>query len=284
MKVLRDMASMRQWSLAQKVIGNRVGFVPTMGSLHDGHLALVDIAKAASDVVVVSIFVNPTQFGPNEDFESYPRNEKLDLDLCEARGVDAVYIPQVDEVYPDDYFTYVAVNTLGDHLCGASRPDHFQGVTTIVSKLFNVVSPDIAVFGQKDAQQARILEKMSRDLQNGVQIVIAPIIRENDGLAMSSRNVRLKEEHRRQASTIFRALSNAKAANDLGQIDSTVLIDLIKDQIEREAVDATVDYIEIVDWVRLSPIELIDRKALIGVALFFGDVRLIDNVILEKKN
>lgn len=281
MELFHSAADVREWSLRQRAAGKRVGFVPTMGYLHDGHLSLVDHAKKNADVVVVSIFVNPTQFGPNEDFESYPRDEERDLQRCRERGVDVVFFPSVAEMYSEDYATYVTVDGLTEKLCGASRPGHFRGVATIVTKLFHSVLPDVAVFGQKDAQQVRVIQRMTEDLQFGISIVVAPIVREEDGLAMSSRNIRLAKEHRAQAPTLRRSLLEARKLFEAGEKDAQKLIDAVRGTIAEGAPDGEIDYAEIVGWNRIKPIEIIQEKALLAIAVRFGEVRLIDNTILE---
>lgn len=277
---LHTASEMREWTRAQHASGKRVGFVPTMGFLHDGHLSLVDIAAESSDLVVVSIFVNPTQFGPNEDFEKYPRDMDGDLAKLESRGVAAVYLPDSSTMYPDGYATYVNVHHLGDHLCGASRPNHFRGVTTVVTKLFHAVRPDVAVFGQKDAQQAAIIKRMTVDLDFGIDIILGPILREPDGLAMSSRNVRLNEDHRAQAPALQRALKQAQERFTEGEKSASVLKREVESFIGQDAQDGRIDYVEIVDLDQLQPIETVDVPALLAIAVFFGDVRLIDNVEL----
>ncbi|MCB2198037.1 pantoate--beta-alanine ligase [bacterium] len=277
---LQTATEMREWSQLQHASGKRIGFVPTMGFLHEGHLTLVDIAAEQSDLVVVSIFVNPTQFGPNEDFDKYPRDMEGDLAKLEARGVVAVYLPEISSMYPDGYATYVAVERLGDHLCGASRPNHFRGVTTVVTKLFHAVHPDVAVFGQKDAQQAAIIKRMTIDLDFGTEIILGPILREKDGLAMSSRNVRLSDVHRAQAPALQRGLKSAWKLYNAGVRSATDLKREVETTLKQDAPDGRVDYIEIVDLDQLQPVATIDVPALLAIAVFFGDVRLIDNVEL----
>lgn len=281
MNQFKTVAGMQAWSSEQQRAGRSIGFVPTMGFLHDGHLSLVDLAKQEADAVVVSIFVNPTQFGPNEDFDAYPRDLERDLAFLEERGVEAVYLPTNASMYPEGYATYVDVERLGDHLCGASRPIHFRGVTTVVTKLFHAVRPDVAVFGQKDAQQARIIERMTRDLDFGVRILTGPIAREEDGLAMSSRNVRLSPEHRAQAPAIQRGLRAAAERFGAGERSSAALIDAVLEVVRRDAPDGVVDYVQLVDWDELQPIERIEGPSLLAAAVKFGEVRLIDNQRLD---
>jgi pantoate--beta-alanine ligase len=284
MEILSSAAEMREWSLAMRASGQRIGFVPTMGSLHDGHLSLIDIAKQQSNLVVVSIFVNPTQFDRASDLETYPRNTERDLELCRQRGVAAVYLPDAPGMYPDGYATWVTVDGLGDFLCGATRPGHFRGVTTVVAKLFHAVMPHFAVFGRKDAQQARIVERMTSDLDFGVAIVLGDIVREPDGLAMSSRNVRLEPELRKQAPAIHQGLLAARQLWANGEKSSSVLGDSFTAHLKRHAPDARVDYIEVVDWATLTPVESIRGDALIAAAVFFGEVRLIDNELLQEES
>jgi pantoate--beta-alanine ligase len=281
MIVLKSSQAMRDWSRKQRSQGRSIGFVPTMGFLHEGHLCLVDDAKSRSDKIVLSIFVNPTQFGPNEDLDSYPRDEKRDLQLCEKQGVDVVFFPSVEEMYPKNSATYVIEENLGEYLCGASRPVHFRGVTTIVTKLFNIVDPDIAVFGQKDAQQARIIEQMTEDLRYGIEIIVSPIVRENDGLAKSSRNVRLTPAHRKQAPALKVSLNAAYEAFISGEKDSEKIKNIITTVLSDNAPEGIIDYIEIVDWHKLRPIQKVETKSLLAVAVKFGSVRLIDNILLE---
>ncbi|MDP8205897.1 MAG: pantoate--beta-alanine ligase [Candidatus Electryonea clarkiae] len=282
MIIIKSADEMRQWSFDQRSKGNKIGFVPTMGFLHEGHLSLIEIAQKEAEKVVLSIFVNPAQFSPDEDFESYPRDEKRDLRLCREKGVDVVFLPAVNEMYPDNYSTYVIVEGLGDYLCGASRQDHFRGVTTVVTKLFNAVLPSVAVFGQKDAQQGRIIERMTADLQFGINIKIASIVREQDGLAMSSRNVRLLPEHRKQAPAIFHGLGDILKQFNSGTRDSVQLKDTFSSRLQKDAPNAALDYVDVVDWNNLEPVESISSKALIAVAVYLGKVRLIDNIILEQ--
>ncbi len=283
MIILKSADEVRSWSRAKRLNGQIVGLVPTMGYLHDAHLSLVDIANEHADAVIVSIFVNPAQFGPGEDYESYPRDEERDLELCRERGVDAVWIPTSDEMYPEGYATYVEVKGLDQHLCGASRPNHFRGVTTIVSKLFYVVQPDVAVFGRKDAQQARILEKLNDDLQFGIKIILGPTLREEDGLAMSSRNVRLTAEHRAEAAALNLALNKAVEQFENGIKSTEYLVDTVRRTIKKKAPSGAIEYVEVVGWDDLQPRESVDRSCLLAMAVRFGNVRLIDNVRLENQ-
>ncbi len=260
-----------------------VGFVPTMGFLHEGHLSLVRRAKSENDVVVVSIFVNPTQFGPNEDFESYPRDLEKDSKLVEGEGCDIVFAPEPEEMYPKPYMTYVDVyGDLTNKLCGASRPGHFKGVATVVTKLFNLVRPTRAYFGQKDAQQVAVIEQMVADLDMNLEIVPCPIVREADGLALSSRNTYLTESDRKDALVLSQSLLWAKEAIESGERNAAVLLKGIRDRIE--GVPATeIDYIQIVDARTLDSVETLKGTILIALAVKVGKPRLIDNMRIEVK-
>jgi pantoate--beta-alanine ligase len=261
--------------------GNIVGFVPTMGALHEGHAALIRAARAASGFVVVSIFVNPTQFGPKEDFGKYPRTLEADQKRCAEAGADLIFAPGVEEMYPANSFTFVDVGKLGDHLCGASRPGHFRGVCTVVLKLFNIVRPDVAHFGAKDYQQARILTQMVRDLNVPVELRIEPTVREADGLALSSRNRYLSVPERTVAPRIYQALQTARARALAGEIDASRLASAL--HAELSAIPgARVDYASIVDAETLQPLARLDRPAVAAVAVFLGTTRLIDNVTLSE--
>ncbi|HLJ29922.1 MAG TPA: pantoate--beta-alanine ligase [Candidatus Angelobacter sp.] len=260
--------------------GRRIGLAPTMGALHEGHLSLVRAAQTQSDLVVVSIFVNPMQFGPKEDFSKYPRTLEKDSALLQAERVDVAFCPSVEEMYPPGTSTCVTVEGLSDKLDGRSRSGHFRGVTTVVAKLFNIVQPDLAVFGQKDAAQAAIVRKMVRDLDFDVRIVVCPIVREKDGLAMSSRNAYLNPEQRRQAAVLYRSLMRVQTLADQGECDSTQLIAAGKQVISEEP-KVRLDYLEIVNWETLDPAPEISRGALVAVAAYVGETRLIDNVVLH---
>lgn len=281
MKIISKSNEIRNWSLQQKCEGKKIGFVPTMGFLHDGHLSLLKIAKNNSEKVVVSIFVNPSQFGPGEDYETYPRNESRDIALLEEAGIDVLFLPNALQMYPTGYRTYVNVKGLDEHLCGASRPGHFQGVTTIVSKLFNIVVPDVAVFGSKDAQQARIIQQMNNDLQFGIDLILGPIVRENDGLAMSSRNVRLSDAHKSQAIALHAGLLTARKAIEDGEHEVMNLREGFERQLKVNAPDGKLEYFDIVDWESLKPVHKVRGKLLMAVAVHFDHVRLIDNEIME---
>ena len=251
-----------------------------MGALHEGHLSLVRAARARCDAVTVSIFVNPTQFGPTEDFSKYPRSFERDCELLEAEGVALVFAPSVEEMYPRGAVTFVSVEGLSEKLCGRSRPGHFRGVTTVVSKLFHIVRPDIAFFGQKDAAQAVIVKKMVRDLDLAVKIAVCPIVREADGLAMSSRNAYLDATQRRSATVLYRALMQVQTLAEKGERRAAALIEAAQ-RVFREEPAVRVDYVEIVDTETLDPVADVSCGALVAVAAFVGTTRLIDNIVLS---
>jgi pantoate--beta-alanine ligase len=280
MEIVSRIQDMVAFSTECRRKGLRIGFVPTMGFLHEGHLSLVREARARCDKVVLSIFVNPTQFGPGEDLASYPRDWKRDEASCRAVGVDVVFIPSETGLYPPGYSVYVEETALSKGLCGASRPGHFRGVVTIVCKLFNIVAPDVGVFGQKDIQQARVIEKMVRDLNMPVLIVIAPTLREADGLAMSSRNTYLRPDERARASSLYRALQVAERAVEAGAREAAGIQASMRRELDAALPDA-VEYVEIVDYDTMQPVRLVSRKAVAAVAVRFGRARLIDNVILQ---
>jgi pantoate--beta-alanine ligase len=256
-----------------------VSLVPTMGALHDGHLSLLEPARTA-DRVVVSIFVNPKQFGPDEDFQRYPRSLERDLALLEQHEVDTLFVPEVSEIYPADHLTSVTVDELSQRLCGISRPMHFRGVTTVVLKLLNIIQPHTAVFGQKDAQQTVIVRRMVRDLNLDVKIVVSPIVREQDGLALSSRNQYLSMAARKAATVLFHSLQQARQAVARGEHRANLILEDVRQRIMSEPL-ARLDYAEIVDPENLNPVNRIDGRALLALAVFFGATRLIDNTFLE---
>jgi len=259
--------------------GRIIGFVPTMGFLHDGHLSLIKRARRDADLVVVSIFVNPIQFGPKEDFEKYPRDLKRDLAICKDAGVDMVFVPDRESMYPRGFCTYVNVEGLTETLCGAKRPGHFRGVATVVTKLFNIIKPDIAYFGQKDAQQAIIIKRMVEDLNMGIKIKVMPIVREKDGLAMSSRNVYLNPEERRKALCLYNSLKLAEDLYKKGERNAKNIIEAMKEVILKED-NVKIDYVSIVDLDTLRDMDFIDKDALVAVAVWVGSTRLIDNIVL----
>ena len=279
MKICHTIDEMRAVRVAARGVGKTMGLVPTMGALHEGHLSLVRMAKAQCDLVVVSIFVNPLQFGPNEDLAKYPRNFDRDCDLLEREGVDFILAPSVEEMYPAGAVTYVTVESLSDKLCGRSRPGHFRGVTTVVSKLFNIVQPDRAFFGQKDAAQSTIIRRMVRDLNIPVQVVIGAIVREPDGLAMSSRNAYLDVPQRKSALVLHRSLQTVQALFDQGERRVQTLIEAGKQAFGRDP-SVQLDYLEIVDPETLDPVDDLLRGALVAVAAFVGKARLIDSLVL----
>ncbi len=263
--------------------GKRVGLVPTMGFLHEGHKSLMDRARKENDIVVASVFVNPTQFGPNEDLESYPRDIEHDKKIMQSAGVDFVFYPEVEEMYPSGYATYVDVEgTITKRLCGASRKGHFRGVATVVTKLFNLCVPDRAYFGMKDAQQVSVIERMVEDMNIDIEIVPCPIVRESDGLAMSSRNTYLSETQRQDALVLKRSLDHAREMIESGQRDANTVYEEMKGMIEKFDY-ARIDYIELVDARTLEPIEKLAGDVLIALAVWFGKSKLLDNVRLEVK-
>ncbi len=281
MKIIRMIKEMQDLSFNLKQEGKTIGFVPTMGFLHEGHVRLVRAAKLECDVTVVSIFVNPAQFCPGEDFDKYPRDEKKDLCILEKESVDIVFIPETREMYPDQLNTFVETEgSLTENLCGRTRPGHFKGVTTIVAKLLNVVLPDVAYFGQKDAQQAIVITRMIKDLNFPVKMRVMPIVREMDGLAMSSRNIYLLPEEREQATSINKALSIAEKMFYNGENESSVIKKTIIEQLNNDK-NLKIDYVEIVDTERLEPVSTIETDVIIAIAAVVGETRLIDNVIVR---
>lgn len=280
MKIIRSLKEMSGFSRKAHVKGKSVGFVPTMGALHEGHLSLIRKARKENDVVVVSIFVNPIQFGPKEDYGRYPRNLRRDSKLCEKSGADVIFYPGQKQMYPLNYKTYVAVYDLSNCLYGKFRPGHFKGVTTVVNKLFNIVSPDNAYFGQKDAQQAIIIKKMAEDLNIPVKIKVLPTVRERDGLAMSSRNAYLNKEERRDATVLNQALILAKNLISQGNTSSSVIIRRMKELINNKK-SARIQYISIVDPNDLLPVAKIKDKVLIALSVWMGKTRLIDNIVVS---
>ena len=280
MTIIETACAMQQAALALRAQGKRIGFVPTMGNLHEGHLSLVRIARRHADVVVVSLFVNPAQFGPTEDFAAYPRTFAADRALCEQEGVDLLFFTPVAEMYPPGASVSLVENSLSDTLCGASRPGHFNGVCTVVATLFNLVLPHVAVFGEKDAQQLRIIRRMVRDLRFPVEIVPGPTLREPDGLARSSRNQYLTPAQRPQAACLRRALDEAERLFAAGERDPQKIAAALRSLIA-QAPDARLDYAAIVDDETLQPLAgPISRPALAALAVWVGKPRLIDNTVL----
>jgi pantoate--beta-alanine ligase len=271
---------MQQLALMLKRNGKTIGFVPTMGFLHEGHLSLMRIARKQCDYLVVSIFVNPAQFGPNEDLDAYPRDFERDEELCEGEGVDVVFYPEPGNMYADDASIWVDEESLSGVLCGESRPGHFRGVCTVVAKLFNIVQPDVSVFGEKDAQQLRIIERMVRDLNFPVRIIRGPIVREADGLAMSSRNKYLNPEQRQYALCLKQSLDHAGDLLKEGMVDTASLRAAMVALIQTTP-GAEIDYIEFVDDAALTPVSIVEDRVLVALAMKFGRTRLIDNAVLS---
>jgi pantoate--beta-alanine ligase len=282
MKIIKTIEEMRELRRAARKSGKRLGLVPTMGALHQGHLSLVQTARDKSDIVAVSIFVNPTQFTPHEDFAKYPRNLENDCQMLEHEYVDVIFAPSVEDMYPAGAVTWVTVEAMSDRLCGKSRPGHFRGVTTVVAKLFHIIEPDIAFFGQKDAAQVAIIRRMVRDLNMPVEIEVGAIVREPDGLALSSRNAYLSPGERNSALVLHRSLLRAQEFFEGGERISSKLIAAGKRELSSEP-QARLDYFEIVDPDSLEPITTISNRALIAVAAFIGNTRLIDNLIVDPR-
>ena len=280
MEIYGKINQVRDAVRAWKKEGKTVGFVPTMGYLHEGHKSLIDAARRENDKVVVSIFVNPMQFGPTEDLASYPRDLNRDSKLCEDAGVDLIFHPEPEEMYDNGFCSYVDMNGLTTELCGKTRPIHFRGVQTVVLKLFNIVTPDRAYFGQKDAQQLAVIKRMVKDLNVGTQIIGCPIIREDDGLAKSSRNTYLSDEERKAALVLSRSLKVGKELADSGEKSAAKIKEAIAAEINKEPL-AKIDYVKIVDLDTITPIDTIKGQTLVAIAVYIGKTRLIDNFILN---
>ena len=280
MKICNTIAAMRAASRSQRNAGKRLGLVPTMGALHEGHSSLMRAARSQCDLVAASLFVNPLQFGPGEDLAKYPRDFEGDRALLEKVGVDFLFAPGVEEMYPAGAVTYVTVEGLSDKLDGQSRPGHFRGVTTVVAKLFHIVEPDVAFFGQKDAAQVAIIQHMVRDLNFPVEIVTCPIVREADGLAMSSRNAYLDPQQRKSAAVLYRSLRRVQEQFDQGERRGAKLIEAGK-QVFTEEPSVRLDYLEIVDPDTLDQVDGVSHTALVALAAFVGKTRLIDNIVLK---
>jgi pantoate--beta-alanine ligase len=280
MQILRTVEELRRWSRVQRTSGKIIGLVPTMGALHAGHASLIHAARKQCEAVAVSIFVNPTQFGPNEDFSRYPRTFDSDCALAEENGTEVLFAPQVEDIYPTGSATFVEVEGLSNRLDGASRPGHFRGVATVVSKLFIAAEPDRAYFGQKDAAQVAVLRRMTADLRLGVEIVVCPILRDTDGLALSSRNVYLSPKERKEALTLSRAIRRVEALFTNGVRDTTALLSAAKEVFAAEPA-VRIDYIALVDWSTLLPVDFPTPGTLFAVAAHVGTTRLIDNTILQ---
>lgn len=280
MDICYTIKDVRERVNAWKKDGLSIGFVPTMGYLHEGHKSLMQAARTNNDKVVVSVFVNPMQFGPNEDLESYPRDFEKDSALCESVGVDLIFHPEPEEMYADGFCSYVDMNGLTTELCGKSRPIHFRGVQTVVLKLFNIVKPDKAYFGQKDTQQLAVIKRMVKDLNVDTEIVGCPIVRESDGLAKSSRNTYLNPDERKAALILNRSLKLGKDMIENGETDAKAVIKAITDNINTEPL-AKIDYVDVVDFDTITPVDKIGKSVLVAIAVYIGKTRLIDNFIIE---
>ena len=281
MQIIETVSAMRDWSERERRAGLRIALVPTMGFLHEGHLCLVRDAKQRADRVIVSIFVNPTQFGPGEDFAAYPRDFERDCRLLEKEQIDVVFHPTLEAMYPDGAETYVEVEKLSLPLCGATRPGHFRGVATAVAKLFNMIGPHVAIFGEKDYQQLQVIRKMVRDLSIAVEIVGHPIVREADGLAMSSRNAYLTAEERRAAVCLSRALCKAERLLRRGERSAQSLLSVVSAELAKEPL-ASVEYVKLCDAETLIDLDRVDRTAILALAVRLGKARLIDNRVLTR--
>ncbi|WP_290773649.1 pantoate--beta-alanine ligase [Anaerofustis sp.] len=280
MKVVHKISEVREIVNKWKREGLSVGLVPTMGYLHEGHQSLIKKAVEENDRVFVSVFVNPMQFGENEDLASYPRDLEKDTKLCEETGANLIFNPTPEEMYPEGFCSYVDMNSLTKELCGKSRPIHFRGVMTVVSKLFNIVTPNKAYFGMKDAQQLLIIKRMVKDLSFGIEIVGCPIVREEDGLAKSSRNTYLNEEERKAALILYKTINLGKKLLEEGERDSSVLLSKMKENINKEPL-AKIDYVEAVDIERIEKVDKIEGTVLVAMAVYIGKTRLIDNFVFE---
>jgi len=281
MEIIKSVKEMQKKADEMRLQGKKVGFVPTMGALHEGHLTLMREIKKRCDVLVVSIFVNPIQFGPEEDFNRYPRDFEGDRKKCEEVGVDIIFYPDESEMYPENFSTYVEVEKLTEHLCGRYRPGHFRGVATVVTKLFNTIKPHITAFGWKDAQQLLVIKRMVRDLNMDVEILPVETVRENDGLAMSSRNMYLNPEERKQAPLLYKSLLLAKELIEKGERSAQKVIEEMEKFIKENSSLINIQYIEIVEMENLEPVKEIKGEILIGIAAYLGKARLIDNIRLK---
>lgn len=279
MKVVHTIQEVRDFVKSQRAEGKSIGFVPTMGYLHEGHLSLMKRAKEDNDVVVVSIFVNPMQFGPNEDLDSYPRDLEHDAELCESVGVSLIFHPEPEEMYAPDFTSFVDMDGVTKELCGKSRPIHFRGVCTVVNKLFNIVTPDRAYFGQKDAQQLAVIRRMVRDLNMDIQIVGCPIVREEDGLAKSSRNTYLSAKERKAALVLSRAVRLGEQMAKDGEKEAAKIEAAMRELIEAEPL-AKIDYVSIVNAVSIESVETLQGEILGAIAVYIGKTRLIDNFMI----
>ncbi|HRK34696.1 MAG TPA: pantoate--beta-alanine ligase [Candidatus Hydrogenedentes bacterium] len=277
MIVLESSEAMQAWSDEQRRKGRTIGLVPTMGALHEGHASLMRAAANENDVAIASIFVNPAQFAPHEDFDKYPRTWDADLALCASCGITAIYAPSKDALYPPGYATYISVEGLSEGLCGVTRPIFFRGVATVVAKLFNAVRPHRAYFGQKDAQQCAVVKRMTQDLDFGIEIIVLPTVREADGLAMSSRNRYLNLEERARALCLSRSLFAAQASVKTGERDAATICEAVRAGMS----EVRIDYVELVDADTMQPIKRLEKPAVLAVAAFVGEARLIDNIVLN---
>ena len=282
MKIIRSLHEMQQSAEALRRSGKRIGVVPTMGYLHEGHASLMRIARRQSDHVITTIFVNPMQFAPNEDYARYPRDLDRDIQIAESAGTDILFTPEANEIYPNGYLTHVHVEQLSTLLEGKFRPTHFKGVTTVVAKIFHLTKPHLAVFGQKDIQQVMIIKKMVKDLDFDIEIIVGPTVREPDGLAMSSRNVYLKEAERQQSTVLHRSLRHAENRIESGERNAQIIIDEVNRLISAQPA-ATIDYISIADPVTLQELRTIQpsTEAIVSLAVRFGSTRLIDNIMVK---
>lgn len=279
MNIIGSIEEMWKFSNDQRADGKRIALVPTMGFLHEGHLSLMREAKKHADILVISIFVNPAQFGPNEDLDSYPRALESDLAKAKKEGVDVVFTPDSSQIYPESYETYVQLEKLPNHLCGLSRPVFFKGITTVVTKLFNIVKPHLAIFGEKDFQQLAIIRRLVTDLNMEVEIIGGPLVREADGLAMSSRNSYLSEDQRKEALRLFQSLSRAKEMVTAGETDAAIIHDMAVKQIGG-CPEARIDYISLCNPETLDEVKTITAPTLMALAVMMGKTRLIDNMVL----
>jgi len=280
MKVAKTIESVRRLVKAARIAGRKIGFVPTMGALHIGHISLIEAAKKNCDFVVVSIFVNPTQFGPNEDFTKYPRPIEADLNICRKAGVDVIFAPTPQEMYPAENLTLVEVEKISEPLCGKFRPGHFRGVATVCAKLFNIVLPDVAYFGQKDAQQAIVIKRMVADLNMPLKIVVCPTVREKTGLAMSSRNQYLTPQQKKDAAYIYKSLQKCRQMIKQGGRDTKKIIAEMR-KVLKQIPSVEIQYVSIVDAETLQNIDKVADKILVAVAVKVGSTRLIDNILTE---
>ncbi len=279
MDIIRSVSEMQQWASSVRAAGQSISFVPTMGFLHQGHLSLLKEGRKRGDLLVLSIFVNPTQFGQGEDFAEYPRDLQQDCEIAQQAGVDIIFAPEAKDMYPNGYATYVAVEGITETLCGRSRPGHFRGVCTVVSKLFNIIQPQTAIFGNKDFQQLAVIKRLTLDMNMPVDIFGMPIFRETDGLAMSSRNVYLSADQRRQALVLSQSLTQAKELVKAGETDCANIIFRLKKYISQQP-DARIDYVQICHQLTLEDQSQVDKDSVLLLAVYFGTTRLIDNDFL----